>query len=181
MIAMDWKGWLWRLTWPLQAAASPGALRVGDAFPDFGLHDAEGHLHTLSEETEAEWTVLWFTNLCEDCRGKAPLLEELRTASGGRFRILAVSLLGDETALPLSVGLRVGFPILLDPGDAVAEELGLPHAPGACPLRNLFIVDRSRRIHFHHHLSAMTPEAFRALWRGLLSEPARAASPGGVP
>ncbi|MBI4051294.1 MAG: TlpA family protein disulfide reductase [Elusimicrobia bacterium] len=163
--------WLWRLVWLIRSGWQKD-LDVGNLFPPFRLKDLGGRPHAVPDRTGHSWTILWFTNLCEDCRGKAPLLEELRREAGDRFRILAVSLLGHDEALPRQVAASCGLTILLDPHDIVARKLRLPHPPQTCPFRNLFILDRDGKILFKHHLSAMKPEAFRSLWQGyLLSTP----------
>lgn len=154
---------LWKLLWPVRAWWHKG-LEVGSYFPDFTLKDDAGRGFTLSDNPSGKRTVVWLTNLCEDCRLKVPLLEELRREAGGRFRILAVSILGGDATLPRQVSAQCGFPILLDPDDIVGRELGLVHPPGTCPLHNLFILDVDRRVLFRHHLSALKPAAFRALW-----------------
>jgi peroxiredoxin len=156
---------LWKILWPVRARWQTG-LEKGEVFPDFALKDLAGREQRLSAHGAGRWTVLWLTNLCDDCRSKVPLLEELRLESGEKFRVLAVSLLGDDLTLPRQVSGQCGFPILLDPADIVGHELGLPHPPQTCPLHNLFILDEHGRIVFRHHLSALKPEAFRALWRG---------------
>lgn len=154
---------LWRLLWPLRARLRKG-LEVGKYFPDFALKDLSGREHVLSDDPEGKKTVVWLTNLCEDCRAKVPLLEELRLKAGERFRVLAVSLLGEDETLPRRVSAECGFPILLDPHDIVGRELGLVHPPKTCPLHNLFILDMDRRVLFRHHLSALSPSAFREIW-----------------
>ncbi len=158
---------IWKLLWPLRAWWHKG-LAEGDYFPDFTLHDDAGRVYSLSDNPARKLTVLWLTNFCEDCRSKVPLLEELRREAGSKFRVLAVSLLGDDPMLPRQVSAQCGFPILLDPEDIVAHKLGLTHPPQTCPLHNLFILDKDGRIAFRHHLSALKPEAFKALWRGYL-------------
>lgn len=161
---MSLKTALWKLLWPLRSRASRG-LSVGDFFPDFTLADADGRRFTLSDNPGRRSTVVWLTNLCEDCRAKVPLLAELVRGAPDRFRVTAVSLLGDERELPRRVAEEGGFPVLLDPLDIVARDFGMQHPPGACPLHNLYILDEKRRVVFRHHLSALAPEAFRALWR----------------
>lgn len=156
---------LWRFGWRLRSFRR-GGITVGDIFPDFALSDLEGRRHALSEPGP-QWTVLWFTNLCEDCLSRLPALEELRLAAGDRFRILAVSLLGPDTDLPRQAAARCGFPILIDPEDLAAKRLGLFHAPNACPFHNLFILDRRGRVLHRHHLSALGADGFRRLWSGL--------------
>lgn len=160
---------LWRLGWRLRSH-KVGSLQAGETFPDFCLRDLEDKAHRLSDFSGARYTALWFTNLCEDCRNKIPLLEELRREAGDRIRILAVSILEINDPLPRQIGPACSFPLLLDPEDIVSSKLGLQHPPNACPFHNLFIISDSGRIVFRHHLSALGPEKFRALWRSLLSE-----------
>ncbi|MBI2384675.1 MAG: TlpA family protein disulfide reductase [Elusimicrobia bacterium] len=161
---------LWKLLWPLRTRLHPGA-DIGGCFPDFTLRDTFGREHSLYAGGREKHTVLWLTNLCGDCRAKIPLLEEVRSESGGRVRVLAVSLLDLDDPLPMTVSLVCGFPILLDPDDVVARRLGQTHPPGACPLRNIYIVDGAGTIRFKHHLSAVKPEEFRAVWRKLGAAP----------
>jgi len=162
---------IWKLLWPVRAWWHKG-LEKGDYFPDFTLSDLDGRGYSLSDNPAGKMTVVWLTNLCEDCRSKVPLLEELRREAGDRFRILAVSLLGDDAALPRQVSSLCGFPFLMDPEDIVAHKLGLPHPPQTCPLHNLFILGKDGRVVFRHHLSALDPASFRALWTRLLAESA---------
>ncbi len=154
---------LWRLSWKLRAMRKRG-LQVGDLFPDFSLVDLQGRRHRMSDAFPKKCAVLWFTNLCEDCRSKIPLLEELQREAGDRAQILAVSLLGDDRTLPVEVAKSCDFPILMDPGDIVGRQLGLPHPAGACPLHNLFIVNKRGRIMFRHHLSAVKADALKMAW-----------------
>lgn len=163
---------IWKLLWPVRAWRHKG-LAEGDYFPDFTLSDEAGRWYSLSDNPAGKLTVLWLTNLCEDCRSKVPLLEELRREAGNTFRVLAISLLGDDPTLPRQGSAQCGFPILLDPEDIVAHRLGLTHPPQTCPLHNLFVLDPSGRILFRHHLSALEPAAFRALWRGYIPEGAQ--------
>lgn len=158
---------LWRLLWPSRSARAK-TLAPGDRFPDFTLSDVDGRPFTLSVNPDGKATVLWLTNLCEDCRARVPLLAELAREAPGRFRVAGVSLLGEERELPRRVAEEGGFPVLLDPQDIVARDFGMPHPSGACPLHNLYVLDEKQRVVFRHHLSALAPEAFRALWRSLI-------------
>lgn len=152
---------LWKLLWPLRARLARG-LAVGSTFPDFSLADTAGQVHRLSEG-DGRPTALWFTNFCEDCRSRIPLLQE----AAGRVRVLAVSILPVDDPLPLESAPACGFPVLLDPEDVVGRRLGLAHPPGACPLHNFFIVDAAGRILLKHHLSAFSPEKLGAVWRDM--------------
>src|SRR3989344_5686321 len=158
----------WQWSWKLRAWRSKG-LQPGEVFPDFSLKDIQGHGHTLSNPGFGNHTVLWFTNLCEDCRSKIPLLDELHREAGEQFRILAVSILKVDNPLPYEVSKSCAFPILLDPEDVVGKRLGLPHPPETCPLHNLFILDDKGRIILRHHLSALSPGAFKKIWRDLIN------------
>ncbi len=154
---------LWRAIWRARAAADARRAE-GEAFPDFTLRDAAGRAHTLSSDGP---TVLWLTNLCEDCRRRAPLLGEMVEAG---LRVLAVSILPPDDPLPLEYAKSAPFPVLLDPEDVVGRRLGLEHPPGTCPLHNLYILDRDRRVLFRHHLSAVAPEALLRVWRNIVKE-----------
>lgn len=155
---------LWRATWGFRAAADK-RWAEGDVFPDFTLRDTSGRSHALSSDGP---TVLWLTNLCEDCRLRAPLLGEMVRAG---LRVLAVSILAPDDPLPLEYGQSAPFPLLLDPQDIVARRLGLRHPPETCPLYNLYIVGPDRRVLFRHHLSAVEPERLRLEWKKLRREP----------
>ncbi|MBI4348659.1 MAG: redoxin domain-containing protein [Elusimicrobia bacterium] len=158
--------WLWKALWPWRARSSRN-LRPGSVFPDFALEDTAGWRHELSDNPERRLTVLWFTNLCEDCRERIPLLREVAAVSGRDFRVWAVSILAADDPLARREAPGCGFPVLVDPDDIVAHELGLSHPPGTCPLHNLFILDADGRILLKRHLSAIAPEEFREAWRGL--------------
>lgn len=155
----------WRLLWPLRARLR-GGLAPGSIFPDFALADTQGRRHALSD-AGGRATVLWFTNLCADCRAQIPALHELVDQAGDRYRVLAISILDPADPLPARVAGECRFPLLLDPEDIVSRRLGLAHPPGACPLTNLFLVSPSGRVLHRGHLSALGPERFRALWRSL--------------
>lgn len=151
-------GTFWRFWWRLKAAVSGPAVASG-RFPEFALRDTAGRTHALAAGRPA---VLWFTNLCEDCLTRIPVLEDLRRSRGDEVQVLAVSVLGEERRLPEKAQALCGFPILLDPDDFTARRLGLEHPPAACPLRNLFVLDGSLRIVFQHHLSALDPAKLSA-------------------
>lgn len=158
----------------MRARLHPGA-EVGGCFPDFSLLDTSGRAHSLYDGRPGAHTVLWLTNLCVDCRAKIQLLEEVQRESNGCIRVLAVSILAIDDPLSGQVARTCGFPVLLDPADVVALRLGQPHPPGACPLRNIYIVDGAGIIRFKHHLSAIRPEEFRAALR-TLNAPSRRSS-----
>ena len=159
---------LWKLLWPIRSRWQRG-LEVGSTFPNFTLRDTRGSAHWLSGNPEAKLTILWFTNFCDDCRSKIALLEGLLSQAGDRYRVLAVSILKLDDPLPRQIAPSCSFPVLLDPEDIVARKLGLEHPPATCPIHNLFIIDPQGRILYKRHLSALGPETFGSVWRGLLA------------
>ncbi|MDE2293266.1 MAG: TlpA family protein disulfide reductase [Elusimicrobia bacterium] len=154
----------WRLAWSLRSGRASG-LRVGSRLPDFRLLDVGGRPHRLSDAGGTRKTLLWFTNLCADCRSKAPLLADLSRRAAERVAVLAVSVLPPDDPLPLRFAPDCGFPVLLDPEDVTGRRLGLAHPPGTCPINNLFIADEGGTVLFRHHLSALSEAAFRAACR----------------
>ncbi|MEK6543444.1 MAG: redoxin domain-containing protein, partial [Elusimicrobiota bacterium] len=170
---MDLGLFFWRLTRPLKALWHRG-FEVGDRFPGFSLTDTHGKNHAVPTKMGDSWTMLWFTNLCESCQTKIPLLADLHNKASGKVQILAISLSGNDKALTDKIAAQSPFPVLPDPEDIVASKIGLSHPPQTCPFHNLFILDKDRRIVFRHHLSAMKPEAFRSLWKETGSKSKRA-------
>lgn len=161
---------IWKFLWPLRAWWQ-GGLDVGSIFPNFTLSDALDGMHSLSSAPEQKLTVLWFTNFCDDCRSKIPLLANLLKDAGGKYRVLAISILPFDAPLPRQIAQTCPFPVLLDPQDIVTHKLGLAHPPNTCPIHNLFIVDFSGRVLYRRHLSALDQEEFNAVWQRLLNEP----------
>lgn len=150
----------WRLVWPWRARADK-TLEPGSLFPDFELAATDGRRYRLSEDG-GKRTVLWFTNLCDGCQARAPLLNQLVERSSASLRVLAVNILEEEeTASRLAPSFK--FPILLDPEDIVQSVLKIPHPPGACPLHNLYVVAPGRNVLLRGHLSAMKPESVARL------------------
>lgn len=144
----------WRMTWPWRAKLQENR-GPGSVMPDFELQGVDGRRYRLSDDG-GKRTLLWFTNLCDGCQKRAPLLNELLEKAGSILRVLAVNILPEEdTARRLSPTLK--FPILLDPEDIVQKRLGIAHPPGTCPLRNLYVIAPGRTVLLKHHLSALKP------------------------
>lgn len=157
---------IWRFFWKLRSVKAKG-LQKGAVFPEFSLRDTEGQLHSSTDFFPEKNVVLWFTNFCDDCRAKIPLLNELEKKAGDRYGVFAISLLGKDIEWPRKCREMASFPFLIDPEDVVGRKLGLSHPPGSCPLHNLFILDRDGRILFRHHLSALSSEGFREAWESI--------------
>lgn len=157
---------LWRIVRTFRAAKATG-LQKGDVIPDFSLLDVEGNRRSISDILPDKSAVLWLTNFCKDCRNRIPFLNDLVQKASDRYGVLAVSLLGNDLRWPQECARTASFPILIDPEDIVTRTFGLSHPPGACPLHNLFIVDRGGRVVYRHHLSALSWKKFRKVWDGI--------------
>lgn len=142
-------------------------VELGQRIPDFTLSDISGHTHTLSKVFPKKAAVLWLTNLCAGCEERISLLQGIHESDHERLAIFAVSTLGDDRLTPERIlrGHRMTFPLLLDPEDWVGKELKLEHPSGACPRYNLLILDRTGRVAFRHHLSAIGDEKFHEALR----------------
>lgn len=147
--------------WRFSPARREGTA-VGERVPDFTLRDLSGRPFTLSDSFPDKSVVLWLTNLCASCEERIAFLQGIYEANHDHLEIFAVSTLGEDRATPERVlrTHRIGFPLLLDPEDWVGAALGLPHPPGACPLYNLLLLDRSGAIRLRSHLSAIKEEDF---------------------
>jgi peroxiredoxin len=118
----------------------------GDILPSFVLPDTEGHAVDLQQVlTENRLVVVnvWAT-WCVPCRLEMPdLIEFYQKRKGQGVTLLAVSL--DEDPQKVAAYLAkspVPFPVLLDPDQRVAKELGVRALPTA------FLIDKEGRIRF---------------------------------
>lgn len=144
-------------------------LALGSSVPDFSLTDLDGRVHQLHRLNRDKAVFLWMTNLCPGCQHNIPLVERLHREWSRYLHVLVISVLGNDRATPHAVrsAHHSTFPILLDPNDWVGGVLGLFHAPGACPMHNLLLLNREGRITLRGHLSGLKEdrvmEAIRAL------------------
>lgn len=159
------KDFFWKVIiyarWMLRSSYKMGS-GVGERVPDFTLLDLKGTEITLFSSFPKKAVVLWLTNLCESCERRIPILQRAYKGSRDRLEIIAISTLGNDRETPERIlkTRKIEFPLLLDPEDWVGKVLGFEHAPGACPLYNLLILDQSGRIILRHHLSAISDEKF---------------------
>ena len=130
-------------------------------FPDFELEGADGRRYRLYDDG-GKRTVLWFTNLCEGCQERAPMLNDLAENAGSLLRVLAVNILRDAGAAQ-RLAPKLKFPILLDPEDIAQRRLGILHQPGVCPRQSLYVVAPGGAILFKHRLAAMRPAEVQRL------------------
>ena len=146
-------------------------VEIGERVPDFTLYDLYGQPVTLSDIVAKKAVVLWLTNLCSSCEERIDFLQRVYGQYRDRLEILAISTLGQDRATPERIlrDHRFEFPLLLDPEDWVGKVLGLEHAEAACPLYNLLIVDRSGRVRFKSHLSAISDAKFLDAVRSIVA------------
>jgi len=123
-------------------------LKPGDLAPDFELAGSDGRSHRLSDSRGREAVVLaWFpkaftggcTRECESLRQSAPALRS--------FAAKYVGASGDRPATNqgFARSLGVDYPILSDPGGAVARAYGVLGASGF-PKRWTFYIGADGRI-----------------------------------
>ena len=128
--------------------------KVGDKAPDFSLQYFNGKPFTLSKIAKNKAVLLWFTNLCSGCQSKLPFIEELnKKFKNKEMEVLAVSQLGNDRKTVEDVirtnNLSVRF--LYDPsGEATTLYTG-GYNPGTCPLTNIFLISKARKITFVTH------------------------------
>ena len=135
------------------ASAAPPALR-------HTLLDLDGRPHRPADALPQRAVLLWFTNFCPGCEARFPFLERLGRRYPDRLALFAISMLGDDrkTAARTREALHPSFPLLVDPADAVAGDLGLKHLPNTCPETNAVLVGRNGEIAWRGHLSAARDE-----------------------
>lgn len=158
--ALFWKVFIYA-RWMLPSLQKRGT-EVGEYVPDFRLFDLTGKDVTLLSFFPKKAVALWLTNLCSSCEERIPFLQKVYEGRKNHLEIIAISTLGDDRETPRRIQKthKIDFPLLLDPEDWVGKVLGFEHAPGACPLYNLLILDQTGRIRLKHHLSAISDDKF---------------------
>lgn len=161
-MSIFWKVFIYA-RWMLSSFNKRGT-GVGECVPNFTLADLTGREFTLSDSFPKKAVVLWLTNLCSSCEGRIPILQKAYEGNKDSLEIIAISTLGNDMETPERIlkTHKIEFPLLIDPEDWVGKVLGFEHAPGACPLYNLLILDQTGRISLKHHLSAIKDADFLA-------------------
>ncbi len=160
---------LWRVQWKMKALLTKEGMDVGTRFPDFELANLWGYSYRLRDVFPDRGAMLWLSNLCSGCEEKMPLVNRLARTYGEILQIFVISVLGEDRETPKRIqdAHRLIAPLLLDPDDWVGRVLGFEHPGGACPMFNVFVLDRSGVVIFRHHLSAVKEDRLETVIQSL--------------
>ncbi len=123
-----------------------GPARAGEPMPDFSLTDLAGDTVRLSTFSGRPILINAWATWCPPCRAEMPDLHTyyLNHQAEG-FVILAIN--AGETSSPVEsfiAEMGFTFPVLLDPGQAVLNQLGVHSFPTS------ILVDRTGAVHEIH-------------------------------
>lgn len=127
--------------------SSPQEAGVGLASPDFSLPDIWGRTHRLGDYADAKIIVLAFLGTeCPLVRLYGPRLDELAEQYGGRgVQVLGVNANCQDSTREIAAYVRrheIGFPILKDVANQLADQLGAQRTP------EVFVLGRDRRVRY---------------------------------
>jgi peroxiredoxin len=148
------------------AAASDYALLGHDA-PDFALHAAAGNNMRLSEHRGDVVVLSFWGSRCGQCRMQlAALNRSFKTYHSAGLQVFGVDVDDDQGgALEFARTQALGFPLLLDPGKAVARAYQVDNLPMTV------LIDRSGSVRqVHRDFSSKFEAAYLQQLRVLLNE-----------
>jgi cytochrome c biogenesis protein CcmG, thiol:disulfide interchange protein DsbE len=105
-------------------ALAQGALRIGESPPRVSVGDLGGRPLRIPDDVRGKVVILHFwTGGCSSCREEMPAMESLYSRYGKKgFTILAVNVgQGKEAVRNFAAGMKVSYPLLLDPDAKVAR------------------------------------------------------------
>jgi peroxiredoxin len=146
----------WVSPWPtllaalaLAAIGSPSACArdyalLGRAAPDFALHAVNGPNVRLSEHVGQVVVISFWGSGCDSCREQLEALERdfSRERSRG-LRVYGIEVTGDpRSGLRFANGMRVTFPLLLDPKNTVSRRYRIDNLPMT------LLIDRDGKVRY---------------------------------
>jgi len=129
----------------LPRAQARAPLRVGDAPPPIGVADLAGRPLRIPDNVRGKVVLLHFwASGCSSCREEMPAMESLFTRYQKKgLAILAVNVGQPSKAVrSFAAGLKVSYPILVDPDNKAAREYEVVGVP------KTFILDRNGVIRY---------------------------------
>jgi peroxiredoxin len=127
------------------AAVAREPLRIGDTPPHVGVADLVGRQQRIPDDVRGKVVLLHFwASGCSSCREEMPAMESLFAKYSKRgLVILAVNVGQRKEAVKAFVeGLKMTYPILLDPDRKMAREYDVVSVP------RTFILDRNGLIRY---------------------------------
>lgn len=128
------------------AASAADSPLIGSEAPDFALRAMAGANVRLSEARGQVVVLSFYGSRCNTCRAQLAELDRIaRTYGPAGLVVYGVSIDDDQDdARSFAASLRVGFPMLADPGKAVGREYAVDRLP------TLVIVDRAGKVRYVH-------------------------------
>ena len=134
--------------------AFSGVTAAADA-PPFELQSADGELVALPREHQGADLYFFWATWCPYCKRLIPHLQSIVDEYGEDVRVYAISIREDGDPVGYVKERGLGFTVLPEDGDPVAERYGVKGTPG------LFVVDGEGQIRFD--LSALMAPSDKAL------------------
>ena len=101
------------LTVALNDKTMADIVRVGTEAPDFTLPSTKGKSFTLSAYRGIKPVIIWFSDCCGGCEGRAKVIQGLHEDYG--IEILAISMLiKSHQTIEFADRIDVSFPFLID-------------------------------------------------------------------
>jgi peroxiredoxin len=151
----------------LVAAAAADYALLGHEAPDFALHAVGGANVRLSEHRGDVVVLSFWSSRCGQCRMQLTALERsFKTYHPAGLQVYGVDVDDDQSgALEFAHAQALGFPLLLDPGKAVARAYRVDNLPMTV------LIDRSGSVRqVHRDLSSKFEPAYLQQLRALLNE-----------
>jgi|SRR5208283_2065923 len=118
-------------------------LRTGQTAPDFALSDINGKTWRFPEDLKGKAVVIRFwADWCKSCAEEMPVIEKVYNKYKDKGLVILAINIGQEkdAVVKFTNGIKVSYPVLLDPGALVTKRYGVTGLPIT------FIIDRNGTI-----------------------------------